>query len=810
MMGGMLSPIPPIETILKDPEKLRKLSDTQLSLFISTLKDAVRGLGRAPNLPVSPALFAERFSRNEWKPARHLQFLSDKLVLLKQRKLKRLMVSMPPRSGKSMLIDIYTPAWWLSDAPKDRIILAGYGEQFARSWGGKVRDLVIEYGSDLNLLLNKDHAAADDWELTAGGGMVCVGVGGALMGRGADLLIIDDPIKSSEEADSPTYRDKMWEWFQSTAITRLQPGGVVIAVMCLTGDTLVLLADGTEIPIRDIRPGARVATYKDGQITTATVQNWASQGLDSVLEIKTKSGTIRANAQHPFLVERNGVIAWKKTGTLEKGDHILRVTGGSGEARPALKKGATNPSTVGVFAEPTIRRIVGFVPAIAQRIPILFSVVRGVSSLATALPSKITRSAWLSRVGYALSAPNPHPARTQEPTGTGSSASTMIPEEFEGSSATTATSPWATEKHQKFSALLQTTYVVTADPVLFVEPAGVAEVFDIQVDPTGNFIANGLVSHNTRWSTDDLFARIQQNAPPGEWETVNLPALAEEGDALGRLPEEPLWPERFPDDPDYSKRKASMSPFWFSALYQGRPVPAGGGLIKEDWIRFYHTLPEEPERWIQSWDFSLKDTETSDYTVGQVWCRKGASLYLVAQFRGHANLATVGQKMQEFILNYPKAVGILIEDTAMGPIIKQTLQHIVRGLLPIKPRGSKRSRLEAVQPLFQGNNVYLPEKQDGTKDRWVWDFITELTSFPKGAFDDQVDACSQAIAFLTPGVWSSEKAAAEALQVLPEATPQQARTAWIEKFKGKVMKDADKRHRPMRSLVQSRGRTRGW
>lgn len=545
MMGGMLSPIPPIETILKDPEKLRKLSDTQLSLFISTLKDAVRGLGRAPNLPVSPALFAERFSRNEWKPARHLQFLSDKLVLLKQRKLKRLMVSMPPRSGKSMLIDIYTPAWWLSDAPKDRIILAGYGEQFARSWGGKVRDLVIEYGSDLNLLLNKDHAAADDWELTAGGGMVCVGVGGALMGRGADLLIIDDPIKSSEEADSPTYRDKMWEWFQSTAITRLQPGGVVIAVM-------------------------------------------------------------------------------------------------------------------------------------------------------------------------------------------------------------------------------------------------------------------------TRWSTDDLFARIQQNAPPGEWETVNLPALAEEGDALGRLPEEPLWPERFPDDPDYSKRKASMSPFWFSALYQGRPVPAGGGLIKEDWIRFYHTLPEEPERWIQSWDFSLKDTETSDYTVGQVWCRKGASLYLVAQFRGHANLATVGQKMQEFILNYPKAVGILIEDTAMGPIIKQTLQHIVRGLIPIKPRGSKRSRLEAVQPLFQGNNVYLPEKQDGTKDRWIWDFITELTSFPKGAFDDQVDACSQAIAFLTPGVWSSEKAAAEALQTIPEATPQQARTAWIEKFKGKVMKDADKRHRPMRSLVQSRGRTRGW
>lgn len=544
-MGGMLSPIPPIEVVLKDPEKLKKLSDTQLALFVSTLKEAVRGLGRSPTLPSSPALFAQRFSRNEWKPARHLELLSSKLVLLKKRQIQRLMVSMPPRSGKSMLIDIYTPSWWLADAPKDRIILAGYGEQFARTWGAKVRDLIIEYGSDLNLLLNKDRTAADDWELTAGGGMVCVGVGGALMGRGADLLIIDDPIKSSEEADSPTYRDKMWEWFQSTAITRLQPGGVVVAVM-------------------------------------------------------------------------------------------------------------------------------------------------------------------------------------------------------------------------------------------------------------------------TRWSTDDLFARIQQNSQPGDWEILNLPALAEENDALGRLPDEPLWPERFPDDPDYSKRKGSMSPFWFSALYQGRPVPMGGGLIKEAWLRFWNTLPEEPERWIQSWDFSLKDTETSDYTVGQVWCRKGASLYLVAQFRGHANLALIGQKMQEFILNYPKAVGILIEDTAMGPIIKQTLQHIVRGLIPIRPRGSKRSRLEAVQPLFQGNNIFLPEKQDGTKERWVWDFVSELTSFPKGAHDDQVDACSQAIAFLTPGVWASEKSAAAALQTIPEATPQQARTAWVEKFKDKVLKEADRRHRPVRSLFQSRGRNRGW
>jgi predicted phage terminase large subunit-like protein len=538
--------MPPLGEVLKDRSLLQKLTDIQLHQFLQTLKEARRGLGRAPNLPPSPSLFAQRFSRNEWRKARHLDLLSQKITLLKQRKLTRLMVSMPPRSGKSMLIDIFTPAWWLADAPKDRIILAGYGEQFARAWGAKVRDLIIEYGEDLNLLLNKDRTAADDWELTTGGGMVCVGVGGALMGRGADLLIIDDPIKSSEEADSPTYRDKMWEWFQSTAITRLQPGGVVIAVM-------------------------------------------------------------------------------------------------------------------------------------------------------------------------------------------------------------------------------------------------------------------------TRWSTDDLFARIQQNAPPGEWEVINLPAQAEADDVLGRLPNEPLWPEQFPDDPNYEKRKASMSPFWWSALYQGRPVPAGGGLIKEDWLRYYHTLPDG-DQWIQSWDFSLKDTTTSDYTVGQVWCRKGASLYLVAQFRGHANLSTITQQMKSFTINYPKALGILIEDTALGPVIKQTLQHEVRGLIPIKPKGSKRSRLEAVQPLFMGNNVLLPEKQDGTKERWVWDFVSELTSFPKGAHDDQVDACSQAVAFLTPGVWTHTKQETDALKTLPVATPADTRKAWMDNFQKTTLDRADRAFKPRGGLLvmRSRSRNRGW
>jgi len=144
------------------------------------------------------------------------------------------MVFMPPRHGKSTLASHYFPAWFLGKHPDRRVILASYEAGFAAGWGRRVRDAIRdahELGVFPDIVLRDDSTAANRWEIANyGGGMITAGVGGAISGRGADLLIIDDPIKNAEEANSPTIREKIWEWYASTAYTRLEPGGAVLLI----------------------------------------------------------------------------------------------------------------------------------------------------------------------------------------------------------------------------------------------------------------------------------------------------------------------------------------------------------------------------------------------------------------------------------------------------------------------------------------------------------------------------------------------------------------------------------------------------
>lgn len=139
---------------------------------------------------------------------------------------------MPPRHGKSELCCKYLPAWYLGTFPDRRVIVAGYGDRFAAEWGQKARDVMVEHGQSVfGVKVRSDSKASDDWKIEGHeGGMKTTGVGGPLTGRGADLLIIDDPVKNAEEAASQVYRDKTWDWWQSTAFTRLEPGGCIIVI----------------------------------------------------------------------------------------------------------------------------------------------------------------------------------------------------------------------------------------------------------------------------------------------------------------------------------------------------------------------------------------------------------------------------------------------------------------------------------------------------------------------------------------------------------------------------------------------------
>lgn len=140
---------------------------------------------------------------------------------------------MPPRHGKSEFISKYFPAWFLGTFPDRRVILAGHEADFAMTWGRKVRDLLQEFGpSVFGVGVRRDSTAANRWTVDKHmGGMDTAGVGGSITGKGSDLLVIDDPIKNAKDANSKTFRDSLWDWYTSTAYTRIEPHGSVILVM---------------------------------------------------------------------------------------------------------------------------------------------------------------------------------------------------------------------------------------------------------------------------------------------------------------------------------------------------------------------------------------------------------------------------------------------------------------------------------------------------------------------------------------------------------------------------------------------------
>jgi hypothetical protein len=163
---------------------------------------------------------------------RHHKIISEKLERIASGDLKRLIVNMPPRHSKSEFASYLMPSWFLGRNPKLKIIQATMNTELAVRFGRKVRDLIADplyHEIFPKTDLKPDSQAAGRWETSAGGEYFAAGVGAAMTGRGADLLIIDDP-HSEQDALSSTAYDNTYEWYTSGPRQRLQPGGSIIIV----------------------------------------------------------------------------------------------------------------------------------------------------------------------------------------------------------------------------------------------------------------------------------------------------------------------------------------------------------------------------------------------------------------------------------------------------------------------------------------------------------------------------------------------------------------------------------------------------
>lgn len=167
-----------------------------------------------------------------WLPARHLVALSSHIAKRVYEGDRKMIVSMPPRHGKSRLVSRWTPLWHLDRFPDQCVQLISYEANFAKTWGRFVRNTAQEHALRLRFDTVPDTKAANDWLTNYGGGMYTAGIGGGLTGRGGDLQIIDDPIKNTEEANSQVTRDSHWAWWEMTAYPRLEPGST--AILCMT------------------------------------------------------------------------------------------------------------------------------------------------------------------------------------------------------------------------------------------------------------------------------------------------------------------------------------------------------------------------------------------------------------------------------------------------------------------------------------------------------------------------------------------------------------------------------------------------
>ena len=407
-----------------------------------------------------------------WRPARHHIFVAKALDRVLDGSCRRLMVFIPPRHGKSMQITECLPSYFLGRFPDKRVMVLSYSAELAARFGRQNRQKIAEFGKLFGISLSRSHAGANAFSIAdRRGGLLSVGLGGSITGQGADLLIIDDPVKNREEAESSIIRDKVFAEYQSTAYTRLQAGAAVIIVM-------------------------------------------------------------------------------------------------------------------------------------------------------------------------------------------------------------------------------------------------------------------------TRWHEDDLCGRLLAQLD-GEWEVIRLPALAEAVDPLNRSVGEALWPEMgFGKDWAEETRKAVGS-YAFAALYQQRPAPAGGGLIKREWWRFYQDKPEMVAV-VLSVDAAFKGGEDASNVSIQAWGKRGATLYFLGDDTRPMDFPETIRALRAMHEKY-KPRCVYVEDKANGPAIISMLHSEITGLIPVNPQGGKVARAHAVSAAIESGNVLLPRTPQ------AYALMDECAAFPNGLRDDRVDAMTQAL-----------------------------------------------------------------
>lgn len=719
-----------------------------------------------------------------YKVGKHHRILANHLMAIERGEKDRVGVNIPPRHGKSQLVSTYYPAWFIGRNPGKKVMLVSHTTDLAVDFGRKVRNIIdTELFAEIfpTVSLATDSKSAGRWNTSTGCEFYATGVGSALAGRGADLLLVDDPHSEQDILNGNfTAFQKAYEWFAYGARTRLMPGGRVAIVHCMTGDTSVLMADGKEKPLQDVRPGDMVASYKDGYLVNRRVLNWANQGVDAIFTITLSSGKkVRANARHPFLVIRSGVETWVKLKDLRLGDNLVSMAVGvkgrqkqnracvTGVSRKQLElKKVQVLETTGMWEASAVKRDVinlqcvrdyadhTTIQNIGSHTKSRYVLTKsGITTCSTSMESAlpITTQCLSNKVKNVASVMVTKTLLTYQ------NVSVMVRRlslitvtplvKFVSSFVTDATSSFRRGLQKKsYSTQFSTSKIIN------ISPDGEEDVFDIQVEGTENFIANGVVSHNTRWHASDLTGRLVQdmanNEDSDQYEIVEFPAILEvEDPESGQIVEKALWPEFF-DLPALLRTKASMPTFQWNAQYQQNPTGEEAAIVKRDWWRLWaHDDPPAVEYIIMSLDAAAETNNRADFTALTTWgvfyndSENTHQIILLNSIKRRLEFPELKTLcLEEY--QYWEPDSFIVEKKSAGTAIFQEMRRMgipVQEYTPHRGTGDKMARLNSVSDIISSGMVWVPPK------KWAEELVEEIAGFPFASNDDLVDSSVMAL-----------------------------------------------------------------
>ncbi|MFF1444126.1 terminase large subunit domain-containing protein [Streptomyces sp. NPDC058295] len=229
------------EAYLQLRDEYRRLNRAQRWRIASHATAEVRAviahIEREMALERSPGSMSAILTDGREKQAAHLDLIDRVFRDIARGRPRKVLITMPPRHGKSRRAARWAPLWYLSRHPDHRVMIASYSADLADDHGRWIRDAINTYGPAIGLSLHAGSKAANRFDLAnpetgerLEGGLVTAGVGGGLTGKGAHLAVVDDPIKDAADAESPTMRKRLWDWWTSVLNTRIEPGGSIIVI----------------------------------------------------------------------------------------------------------------------------------------------------------------------------------------------------------------------------------------------------------------------------------------------------------------------------------------------------------------------------------------------------------------------------------------------------------------------------------------------------------------------------------------------------------------------------------------------------